>query len=308
MNSTFLAALSSTLMIFIFVISGYILRKTKSIPEESSFVISSLLMNFFVPIMMICVITRYLTVETIIEGYPILLISFGTILVTYLISIPVSGLMTKKTARRNVFIFSLVFSNFGYMGFPVIEAIYGREHFLYLTLFTIPYYLTVNVLGDYIIREEKKLNYKTLVNPITIGIIIGFIIVILKVPVNSFISSWLDMVYNCVTPVSMLLAGIVLGSKPLKSMFVNRQIYMLSLFRLLILPLLLLWILYIFGFRGVSLGIPVLIVGMPIAVNGVMLAESLDGDSFVAAQGAFISTFISIISIPVLTQIILMLG
>lgn len=304
MDATFSAALSSTLMLCLFIISGYIMRKTKIVSETSAQTISSMLLNFFVPILMIFIITRYLTVENLMAGYPILLISFAVILISYAVALPVSKLITKDPAKRNVVIFALVYSNFGFMGIPVIEAVYGNQEFLLLTLYTIPYYVTVNVIGDYMIRPDKKLNLKILLSPVNFSIIIGFAIVLLRIPLGDFIPKWMEMVYNCVTPVSMILAGMVLGGRRFSEMFSSPAVYVVSALRLVAAPLLLMGALYFCGLRGPTLGIPVLIMGMPVAVNGVMLAESLKGDAFTAAQNAFISTFLSLITIPILAYLV----
>lgn len=304
MNGSFIAALKGTFMLFLFIVSGYVLRKKNIAGESAGGVISSLLMNYFMPMMMIHIITQNITIEEIKTSYPVMLTACAVITVSYIAALPIARLLAKERKLRNVAVFALVFSNFGFMGIPIIEAVYGKQEFAFLAMYTIPYYLTVNVLGDYILRSDKKLNFKVIFQPVTYGIIIGFVLVLLNIRLPETAAKWVEYSYNCVIPLSMLLAGLVLGARPFSAMFRRPVIYVISLLRTVALPIVFMVILVLCGVRGTVMGIPVLIMGMPVAVNGVMLAENLGGDAFAAAQCAFISTILSLITIPALTYLV----
>ena len=127
---------------------------------------------------------------------------------------------------------------------------------------------------------------------------------IFDIKLGSFLENFIRSVYACVTPIAMTLAGIVLAKGKLSDMFKNPVVYLVSAFRLIIIPVALWGILYLCGVRGNALSVPALVVAMPVAVNGVILAESGNGDSVTVAQSVFISTLFSIITIPVLAYFI----
>ncbi len=305
MNS-FMAALSGVVMLFIFIVSGYILRKKEIAKEGSARMLSALLINYFQPIMMIHIITENITADNLKTTYPVLILSFVVIALSYAVALPVSRLLTKNKRLRDVIIFALVYSNFGFMGIPVIEAVYGTQQFMFLMMYTVPYYLTVNILGDYILRDSEKFNFKAIFQPVTYGILIGILLVIAGVKPSGTIGKWIEYSYNCVIPLSMILAGMVLGERKFGDMFKNPVVYVVTMLRNIILPLILFAVLKLCGFVPADLGVAVLIMGMPVAANAVMLAENVDADSFSAAQCVFISTAFSLITIPALTFIVTM--
>ncbi len=305
MNS-FMAAFSGVAMLFMFIVSGYILRKKNIAKEGSARIISSLLVNYFQPIMMVHIITKNITADNLKTTYPVLILAFAVIGVSYAVALFVSKFLTKDIRKRKVITFALVYSNFGFMGIPVIEAVYGTQQFMFLMMYTMPYYLSVNILGDFILRENEKINLKVIFQPVTYGIIIGVALVILGINPSGIAARWIENSYNCVIPLSMLLAGVVLGERKFGDMFKTPVIYIVTLIRNIILPLVLMVIMKLLGFSGADLGVAVLIMGMPVAANSVMLAENVGADSFSAAQCVFISTVLSLITIPVLTFVVTM--
>ncbi len=299
--SPFVAALSGTFMLFLFMGSGYILRKKNIAGEGSGKMLSAILMKYFMPVMMVHIITSNVTVDSIKSSYHVLITAFVVIFVSYFIMRFLARYITKNEKLQDVIVFSLVFSNFGFMGIPIIEAVYGEQQFMFLVMYTIPYYLTVNILGDYIFRADKKINLKIIFQPVTYGIIIGLILVFFNITPTGPIGKWIYGSYSCVTPLSMLISGIVLGERKFADMFKNPMIYLVSFRRTTSAPLVLFGILYLCGMRGNDMGVMVLIMGMPVAVNGTILAENIGGDSFLVAQSAFISTILSLITLPLLT-------
>ena len=158
---TFLTALSGTATLFLFIICGYVLQR-KALPEKAPNALAALLMKFFTPIMMIYIITSHVNREVIKSQYPLIIIGCALIAAAYFAARPISRLFSKNKSTADAYWFSLVYSNFGFMAIPIIEALYGDKGFSILTFFTIPYYITVNILGDYIIRPDKQIKKSTI--------------------------------------------------------------------------------------------------------------------------------------------------
>ncbi len=300
----FIAALSGTLTIILFVAAGYILRKGSFIPENSAGVISAIQMKFFIPFMQIHILMTHVSREDMVSNWFMVAMSVAVIAVTTLISIPLSRLFSKKRMTAKALSFGLAFSNFGFMALPIIESIYDANGFMLFTLFDIPYYILVNIIGQIQLGEKTEFKLKSLLTPINVSIVIGLLIVIFDIKLGSFLENFIRSVYACVTPIAMTLAGIVLAKGKLSDMFKNPVVYLVSAFRLIIIPVALWGVLYLCGVRGNALSVPVLVIAMPVAVNGVILAESGNGDSVTVAQSVFISTLFSIITIPVLAYFI----
>lgn len=306
MHTTFSAAISCTLLLSLFIVFGYGLRKLRLCANNAGTVISSLLMNFFMPVFMIKIIMENISLETISDGRYYLIAACLIIVVTYFLAVFSMKPFEKHPTKYTIFVFALVFPNFGFMGQPIVEAVYGSSAMFDWAMYTLPYYLVVNVLGLYVMRPNKnsRMKLSQILNPLTLSIPIGLILAFLKVSFPPVVQDFITMASQCVVPLSMVLTGFVLAGESLKKMFLNPKIYITSGLRLLGLPLILLILLYLLGIRGLKLAIPVLITAMPVAVNGVMLAELYGSDSEMAAQSTFISTLLSIFTIPLLAGIL----
>lgn len=300
----FIAALSGTLTIMLFIAAGYILCKCKLVPENAPAVISSIQMKFFIPFMQIHILMTHVTRDDIVQNSFMIMLSVVLIAATSLLAVPISKLLSKKRMTAKALSFGLVFSNFGFMALPIMESIYDANGFMLFTLFDIAYYTTVNVIGQMLLEEKTKFTVKSLITPINVSIVIGLLIVIFDIKLGSFLGNFIRSVYVCVTPMAMTLAGLVLAKRKFSDMVKNPVVYVVSLLRLVVIPLALWGILYLCGVRGNALSVPVLVLAMPVAVNGVMLAESGGGDSVTVAQTVFVSTLFSAVTIPVLAYFI----
>ena len=304
MNTVFIAALSGTLTIMLFVAAGYILQKGNFVPENASNVVSSIQMKFFIPFMQIYILMTHVTLEDIKQNWFMVVLSVLLIFLTTVFAKPISKILSKKPATSKALTFGMVFSNFGFMALPIIESIYDANGFMLFTLFDIPFYIAVNSVGQIILEDKPGFSLKSLLSPVNISIVIGLLIVIFDIKLGTFMENFIRSVYVCVTPLAMTLAGLVLAQRKLSDMFKNPIVYVVSAIRLIIIPLALWGTLYALGVRGNSLSVPVLVMAMPVAVNGVMLAENGGGDSVTVAQSVFISTLFSVITIPVLAYFI----
>ncbi len=301
---SFMTALSCTSMLFLFIASGYILRKREILKAGSERIIAPLLMHFIQPLMIIHIMTKNVTADNLKSTYPVFLLACIILISSYFIGKTIAKILTKKPDMRRVITFALVYSNFGFMGIPIIESVYGSGQFAYLIIYTLPYYLSVNVFGEYILSKEKKFNPKIIFQPTTYAIALGFVLIFLGIKPSGPIARWIESSYNCVVPLSMILAGVVLSKRKISEMFSSLPVYIVTLLRTIVFPLIVLVIMKLLGYSGAELGTSVLIMGMPVAANSVMLSEQLDTDSFSAAQLVFISTAFSLVSIPILTFIL----
>lgn len=304
MNQTFFSALSATLVLFFFIICGYILRKTNAVPKNASAVFSSVLMHFFIPVLILYIMVKNITPESIVAQKDQLITSLCIIIGSCLLASVIAKVMDKSKSKKGVFTFTMAFSNFAFMGIPIVEAVYGPEAFTTLILFILPYYILVNVLGDIIIRDEKFPRITTLISPITVSIVLGFVLVYLRLPIPQLVLDQAHTIYASSIPLSMMLMGFVLAGKKITTMFTSLSTYFIAAMRLILFPMITLIALWLIGFRGMSLGVPVLISGMPAAVNGVMLAENAGKDSFHCSSVVFISTLLSLLTIPMLSYIV----
>lgn len=298
--------LNSICILFLFIISGFVLRRTKVVSEAFGKNIASLLVNMMLPALILDVMLKKLNLASLREEYVSFLLAAVIIILSWVIFSFIGKRFYKQHSARAVFLFAMIFSNFGFMGQPVVEAIYGESAMLVWALYTIPYYSVVNILAPVILDPNPKKggSWRVLLSPTIFCIIIGVVCGLAQIRLPSVVDKFITLSGATVVPLSMVLMGFVLGGQPLRRLFVGWQPYIISLLRLLIIPLAVFLALYAIGFRGLHLCIPVLISGMPIAVNGVMTTEDLGADSLAMAQAVFITTVLSLVTLPVIAGLL----
>lgn len=302
----FSAVYSQIAILFLLIIVGYILGKVKMITKEMVQSLTSFIVNIALPALMIAGMMIPRTPEKLKESIYILVIAFATYAGSFVIAKIVVSIIRPPEAHKGIFIFALMFSNVGFMGFPVLATIFGQEAIFYAAIYNVAFALLVFTLGISLVNtsEEKyKMNIKTVFNTGVVASLIGYIIFALAIPVPEIFKGVVSLIGNTTTPISMVVIGAMLSTLPLATMFNNWRIYVIALVRVFVLPLIVYGI-FKYGLHIDNLmliGIPVIITGMPVAANAALMVQEYGSEPEVASQCVFISTLISVISIPVLS-------
>ena len=302
----FMSTLNQTAFLFGFIIIGYILVKCKTLPENSAMVLSKLENTVFIPALVLGTFIENFTIERIKTAWMLLLISFTIALIVLPFAIFFSKMVTTDKYIQKIYTYGLSFSNFGFMGNAVVSSLFPDIFFEYL-IFTLPLWMLIYLWGvprllvaDAGKKQNLKDNLKSFVNPMFIAMIIGMIIGLVNISVPQWLFSLINVSGNCMSPVAMILTGVVVSSIPLKETFTNIRIYIISLVRLIALPLI---------FAGVSLffKIPETIylcalcsLAMPLGLNTIVIPSAYGKDTSVAAGMAVISHLLAIITIPLI--------
>ncbi len=248
--------------------------------------------------------------ETVTRAITIFGLSLLVYFITFLFAWSVPKFLTKKSSKEGILSFMIMFSNCGFMGYPVIGAFLGDEAIFYVAIYNIVFNILLYTLGIKFVGkgkdDGKKFDFKILINPGTVASLIGIVMFITGIKVPEFIMGSIDSIGSTCTPLSMVVIGSMLSFLPLKKMFSDITIYIVSFIRLFILPFIVFTLLkYILQIDDTWLiAIPVMIAGMPVASNAAMMAEAYDGEGEIASQGILITTLFSCITIPILIYLL----
>ena len=119
----------------------------------------------------------------------------------------------------------------------------------------------------------------------------------------SFIGDFATSAGNCMTPVGMILTGIVLGKLELGKLFNNLKAYILAALRLIILPLAGLLAFYLAGIRGDNAIMGVMFLSLPCGLNTIIFPEAYGGDSESGARAVFLTNVAGLITIPLMVAL-----
>lgn len=298
---------TQVLVLFILILIGYMARKKELMDSYVTKKLSKLVMTIFLPSMIVNSMQLEYDPNMINKIINLILISLLMYLVSFLISILLKFIFKSKE-DIGIYQFIILFSNVGFMGYPVVQAVLGKDAVFYTAIFNLPFNLLVMTLGVFVLckdNEDYSFSTKALINPVIISVIIGLSLFVLNIKLPAFINKPLELLGNVTTPVSMLVIGSMLCSSSAIECFKNKKLYIVSFIRLILLPFLIYFILKGVVSDKLLFSIPIVISAMPAASNTAILANEYKANENLASQAVFISTLFSIITIPMIAGILL---
>ena len=277
------------IVLFILIFSGFICVKTGAVKIEGRKAFSDLLVYFVVPCM---IINSYLT-------------EFDD-------NIFKNILNAKGLKGDNVPIvrFGCMFSNAAYMGFPLIQALFGSEGLIYASAFVTAFNIFLWTLGYSIVSRTfdlKAIVKKIFTTPAIISVFIGLLIFIAGIPLPDIISQPISYAAAINTPLSMFITGMIIAASPIKNMFNNKLVYFAIIVRMFIIPVVCIAIFKIFNISGMVADVVIILEACPCASISSVFAVQFGYDEDVAAAMVVLTTFISIITLPAVALIITIL-
>jgi malate permease and related proteins len=289
---------NQVIVLFLIMLIGYGASKRGIIDKRVNKGLTELLMNITLPAMIIVSFNYSYSEEMLLKSMTLL----GYSIVIHLTLTVFSKVIyfrypdnMKGSAR-----FMTIFSNCGFMGYPIIESVYGKEGVFYAAIFNIPFNILIWTIGVALFTNRKDLkNIKSIIlNPGIVSVAIGLVFFVFSIKLPVPIYNTLDLVGRITTPLSMIVIGAMLGEISLKEIFIGKELYYASFIRLIVVPLAGLAIFKYFGVEGMLLGIPVLILAMPGAANTALIAEKYGSNSIFASRAVFLTTVLSLLTIP----------
>lgn len=299
---------SQVLVLFFLILIGYGARKLNAIEDGAVGPLSSFVINVSLPALIIVSLQRPFSRELLGEAGLSLGISFAMYAFSFGFAAFYPSLIRADGKSRGVHRYAVVFSNVGFMGFPVVEAVLGPEALFHLAMYNIPFNFLAFSIGAWLIakdgRRPFRISWKIFINPGVLATVVGFVLFLSSVSLPPTIYKTLKMAGDITSPLSMIAIGAVLARIDPRKVFGSWRIYATSVVRLAVLPALLAAALYAIGLRGLLFSLPVLITAMPVAANTTIMASVYDGDVESASAMIFISTLACIVTIPLVATLL----
>ena len=288
--------LEQDFLLMVFAAIGYGLSKAKIANSSHSKLLSALCLYLFLPSKVFSTFATRFTPAYLSQKYHLLIAATIIIAVAALVAIPVSRLLTKNSYRRNIYHYSLTLSNSGYIGYALAEGIFGGEMLLDVMMFAFPVGL-YNYTIAYCMLTKSDKPWKKLLNPVTCAMVLGAIVGITGFELPELVNTFLSRSSACMSPLSMLLMGIVISDYKLKDLLKGKVVYLIVAMRLLVIPCSIGFILKLLNLD--SLIIPsLMILAMPCGMNTIIFPKLVGEDCAPGASLTFISTILCCLTIP----------
>ena len=316
-------AIQQMVMLFIVAIVGYLAAKLGYLDMDTKNKLTKLLLNITLPCMIVASVDG-LSLEEAGSLVPwafalsaaqfFLLLACGA-LCCVLLHVPAN--------QRREYIFMCLCTNTGFIGIPVVAALYGTESVLFSSIFVMvisAFFYSIGLMiiapssqdedasgGHGIVAALKAVPWKSIVNPSMVGCLIALALFFAQVELPSLVVDTLDMIGGITSPVALMLVGVIMANVDLKGVVGELRLYPFILIRQLVVPALLYFVLMAIVPSELLVGVFTIMFSMPVGSMASLFAEMNGRDSELVAKGTILSTACSFVCIPALVAIMTML-
>lgn len=300
--------INQMLVLLIILIIGVVCRKTGITDDIGNKKLSRLLINVCQSCMILSSVMNTESTLSIGGVFGIIGISVVFYILLIVLSYGVSALLRSPQEDKKIYRFMTIFGNVGFMGFPVIASIFGDGAVFYASLFNIPFNILMYTLGIALASGSDRkvtLDIKQLINVPLVATILSLFIFLLDIPIPRPVAEATDLLGDMVVPSAMLVIGTSLGGMSLKKMLGNWRLYLFTPIRLIVLPVIVYFLFGLFVKDQMMLGIATVMAALPVATNCTMLCLEYGGNENLSSSGTFMTTILSVATIPLMVYLLL---
>ncbi len=289
---------------------GFAFCKARLIGKEGSKVLSKLLVCAFLPAYTVANLSKNVSVDRVVEYA--LTIGAGLMSACLAIGFGIiaSRFFSKEKLERATYQYVFAFGNIAYFGYPLIGAVFGAEQLTSFMLFCLPLSIAINTYGYILLTQtegtEKKHGKGHMLKRIftvpTLATLLGITLGLIPLKTPQILYDILTPIGNCMSPIAMILGGIVLGGCSFKELFCTTKAYLASVVRLIVCPLLFGSVAFVsYKFAGLNAGIFICILAsacLPAGMNAIVFPESVGASGKSGATLCFISYLLGLATVP----------
>ena len=319
------------IQLFLIVLVGFIANKLHVFDRDLREKVTALVLNITLP----GVILSTVWGEPDLPEPGQFLLYFGMVLLFFAVQFAfgklAAVLIPFPQTMRSLVQFALLFSTVGFMGYPVIQAIFGQEGMFYTTMVNLPFNVLILWAGAALLLKDKKKMFengeislseeelrqeteaaaftgkewkKLLLSPCILTSLIAFFFALTRLQVPGVVSEAASAIGQVTTPATMLIVGSSLAETKFRELFNNGWLYIVAALRLLAMPLIVFFVFRMMTDDMVFVGVLTILAGMPVASTGQMLAVKYRVNEGVMARVISLSVLCCGITIPLLAAIV----
>lgn len=299
MNLLDLFSLQGTL--FAMMLIGAWLKKRNIIDQSGKKCLTDLCINIVIP----CNIFKSCLIKfnmTIFQACALLLLAA---VIMQLLCLVLNAFIFNRyqPQQKKVLQYCTIVPMSGFLGNPIAEGIYNEIGVLYTSIFLIPMRIIMWSVGTtYFVTnaeiDKKKVLKNVLTHPCLVAIYLGIFCMLTQIHLPKVITETVRYIGNCNSALTMFTVGTILADVKLSTIF-NRDTTLFSILRLAILPALAFGLGSILQLDSTSLGISVLMTGMPAGATAAIFAARYNSDAPFATKCVVMTTLVSMLTLPV---------
>ena len=288
--------------IFVFLLLGFALNKSKIINSTGERALSDILLKAVLPFMIINSSQHTYSTDAVNGMITCAAFAIGY----YAISLIALRLSLKKVNiledEKRIMITCTVFANTGFVGFPLMEALYGSYGLLLAAVFNLCYNLFFYTYAVYLFSKKPRFALLDMFkSSVSVASLVAIVMFIIPWRMPGFIADTFKLIGDMTVPMSMMVMGSMLASVNIKKLLTDKKAYVVSALRLLVFPALMMgavmlasnWITVMPETKSVV----VLMCALPCGSMNVIFAENYDVAPHFSARTVSLSMVFMLVTI-----------
>lgn len=306
------------IVFFLLMLAGYGANKAGLMDEKLAGRLTAILIKISIPCMIIASVAEGSPFEEPSElFYTLGIFGLMAVLAPLLTAVFVRVLGIRE--NRKAYSFLLTMSNCAFLGFPVVQAVFGEEALVFASIFLIPNNLLMFLYGEplFMGEEEKAENSradggkglllklgKKMLHPPILASFAACILCLADVRQPSVIHQTFQYLGGITTPVAMLIIGSSLAGTSWKGILSEKYLLRYSLVKMFVVPVVYYLIFSRLAGEGLIVSIGVMLMAMPSASNAVIFAQAHGGNAGLCSRAVFVTSVMAIFSVPFLCAVL----
>ncbi|MCL2216485.1 MAG: AEC family transporter [Defluviitaleaceae bacterium] len=307
MDGLFLAFSNSLTALALCISMGFACRRWKLINDVHMTGMSVLLVKIGIPCTVFIAMMQPFSRTLMLESMATFAITGIIYILGGYLGLLVARLMKVPSGVKECWQFGCAFSNVGFLGIPVVLAVFGPDGLIYVAMAAASFNILSFTWGVRMFSNApREMNIIKVMrsNPAIPATIIGFILFATELRLPGPMENGIALIHGMTTPLSMILIGAILGKQRLKDSFMDLRLLPPTATRLIIIPLATLFILRWFIPNPLMLSVIVTMMAMPPAASTAIFAELYNGDMVSAAKFVVVPTVLCAITVPLIALLL----
>ena len=301
-----LLLMEEIIKLFVIMFMGYAVVKAGLMKSSESKSVSVILVYLVIP----CVIIKAFQVDYTPDVQKGLFLAIAAAVAVHilflLITVPLKKIFQMDVIEQA----TSIYSNAGILVIPLVQELLGQDYVIYSSAYIAVQLILLWTQGKNMLCEEEKLEWKKVfLNVNIISIIAGIVLFLFRIKLPAGVQDVLGMMNNMIGPLGMLLAGMAIAEVPLKSIFTKRRNYLSVAFRLLLYPVLGLFLMKVIQIivnleNSSQILLTVYLACVtPACASVTSMAQLYDKDAAYASSLYVLTTLLSIVTMPMMVYL-----
>ena len=290
--------MNQLISLFLMMLTGYVLARLGVITREFRQKLSSFTLNTASPCVIVSSVLQGESVPSDMVGAVCAAVVMFVVLI--LLAAAIVRIVPTPKQERGLDQLLIIFTNLGFMGIPVIQALYGVDGVPLLSMFILMFNFFFFSYGVILLQPDAKLSFKNIINACIVASAIALFFGLTGWHLPDVIEDTIASIGAMNTPLAMMIIGSSLAFCDLKKTLTNKRLYRVGVLRMVLTPLIVFALVKLIPMDTMLAGVCVIVAAMPIAGNCGVLSEIYMPDDLTASHAVIITTLMSAATLPVI--------